>query len=180
MRTNQRQLILRHSRSRHTKSVTLLLQALNVNLCGVKQIHQRPDSLKFLGTTKWFDHKCFGLLKCISMMDKTCSMFGSLFGAEQEKHPLFEGGSFEMLAQGAHDSGVMLILFWCIAFLRVTLIYVWLNCIENGCFPSLSCLETRTCRSLRFILCWCGSATFKAIPVVNSIAESSKQLLGGI
>ena len=78
-----------------------------------------------------------------------------------------------MLAQGAHDSGVMLILFWCIAFLRVTLIYMWLNCIENGCFPSLSCLETRTCRSLRFILCWCGSATFKAIPVVNSIAESS-------
>eukprot|EP00434_Breviolum_minutum_P027675 symbB.v1.2.024478.t3/scaffold2322.1/size82342/6 len=51
--------------------------------------------------------------------------------------------------------GVMLILFWCIAFLRVTLIYMWLNCIENGCFPSLSCLETRTCRSLRFILCWC-------------------------
>ncbi len=89
-------------------------------------------------------------------------------------HPLFEGGSFEMLAQGAHDSGVMLILFWCIAFLRVTLIYMWLNCIDNGCFPSLSCLETRRCRSLRFILCWCGSATVKAIPVVNSVAESSK------
>ena len=63
-------------------------RALNVNLPSVKLFAKDLIAWRVgtpLKSTKWFDHKCLCLVKCISKMDEKCSMLGSLFCAEQER-----------------------------------------------------------------------------------------------
>eukprot|EP00435_Cladocopium_sp_Y103_P038699 s2886_g10.t1 len=48
--------------------------------------------------------------------------------------------------------GGVLLLYWCIVLLRLTLLYSWVNCFEGGCLTTASCWENPSCQTIRFFL----------------------------